>query len=130
MVLCHPLPLAAVLLMAVNDHWLKGSVVPSALTGKLSDIAGVFFFPVLLMAVFHGVAVLLRGRPIRWPHSPLVVVFVTGVGFALANLWQPFNRVLEAVWMTKVMDPSDLLALPCVVLSWLWMTRQHEKWIC
>ena len=35
--LCHPLPLAAVLVLAVNDHVLKGSgLLPDMVTGKLS----------------------------------------------------------------------------------------------
>src|SRR5690242_20127817 len=53
--LLHPLPLAAVAVLAINDHLLKGAgVLPGWLTGKLSDIAGLFFFPLLLTALARG----------------------------------------------------------------------------
>ena len=55
--LCHPLPIAAVLVLTLNDHVLKGSgLLPGWLTGKLSDFAGLFFFPLLLAALARGAA--------------------------------------------------------------------------
>src|SRR3990170_5839611 len=46
----HPLTLACIGLLLVNDHFLK-RLYPSTLTGKLSDFAGLFFFPFLLTAL-------------------------------------------------------------------------------
>ena len=40
----HPVALAAIAVLVVNDHVLK-SAYPGWLTGKLSDIAGLVFFP-------------------------------------------------------------------------------------
>jgi len=49
------LPLAAVLVLAVNDHVLKGSgLLPDMVTGKLSDVAGLFFFPIFCAATVRG----------------------------------------------------------------------------
>lgn len=48
--LAHPLSLLAVGLLLLNDHLLK-HIAPSVLTGKLSDFAGLFFFPFLAAAV-------------------------------------------------------------------------------
>lgn len=48
----HVLPLSAVALLILNDHYLK-SAHPSWLTGKLSDFAGLFFFPIFLCALFN-----------------------------------------------------------------------------
>jgi hypothetical protein len=42
-----PLPLAAVALLLVNDHWLKPAL-HSELTGKLSDVAVCFFMPLFV----------------------------------------------------------------------------------
>ncbi len=50
--LLHPLVVGAVLLLVVNDHWLK-QAYGNALTGKLSDFAGLCFFPVLLQAGYE-----------------------------------------------------------------------------
>jgi hypothetical protein len=47
----HPLPLLALTALAINDHLLKGAhLLPMWLTGKISDFAGLFFFPLLLTA--------------------------------------------------------------------------------
>jgi hypothetical protein len=48
--LSHPYSVAAAVTLAVNDHILKG-LAPGWLTGKLSDFAGLFFFPYLLTLV-------------------------------------------------------------------------------
>jgi hypothetical protein len=48
----HPVPLVALVLLALNDHRWKGAgVLPAAVTGKLSDFAGLLFFPLLLTAL-------------------------------------------------------------------------------
>jgi len=44
--LAHPLSLAAIAALLINDHVLKPAW-PSAVTGKLSDVAGLFFCPFL-----------------------------------------------------------------------------------
>lgn len=46
------MPLVALVLLALNDHLWKGAgVLPAWLTGKLSDFAGLLFFPLLLSAL-------------------------------------------------------------------------------
>lgn len=130
----HPLPLASVVLLAVNDHWWK-QAYPSMITGKLSDLAGLFFFPLLLEA-FVEVARALVGR-YRGPSMRLLVsmVLLTGMSFALMKTTALGVRVyglgLGALrWPAQallsllsegvlpplsepglVRDPSDLVAL-------------------
>jgi len=58
----HPLSLASVALLVANDHLLKRAY-PSVLTGKLSDFAGLFFFPFLLTALFGLAGHALVRRP-------------------------------------------------------------------
>ena len=48
--LLHPVVLAAIAVFIVNDHVLKPTY-HSFLTGKLSDVAGLIFFPVLVAAI-------------------------------------------------------------------------------
>ncbi len=50
--LLHPLPLGAILVMAVNDHWWKEGY-PGLLSGKISDAAGMIFFPLFLQALWE-----------------------------------------------------------------------------
>lgn len=132
--LVHPIPLASVVLLAMNDHWWK-QAYPSVLTGKLSDLAGLFFFPLLLEALVE-VARALRGS-YRGPSMRLLVsmVVLTGISFALMKttalgvrvygiglgaLRWPAQAVLsllrEGVLPPLsepglVRDPSDLVAL-------------------
>src|SRR5688500_8931487 len=50
--LAHPAWWAALVVLVVNDHLLKGArVLPELLTGKISDYAGLFVASVLLSAV-------------------------------------------------------------------------------
>lgn len=136
----HPLVLGALLLLVVNDHWLKQELARTALdvvTGKLSDVAGLAFFPVLL---FSLVEIALR----RAPASVRVVlgcVIVTEVVFALSKTWLPAAELYRGaiaslqwpvhallavldgralpglVGVRHVMDPSDLVALPAAAVA-------------
>jgi hypothetical protein len=109
----HPLPLAAVLVLVVNDHVLKGAgLVPSWLTGKLSDVAGLFFFPVLLVSLARGV---------RLRLSPSRAAAVTAVAFAAVKLVPLVNHLVARAWGPMVMDRTDLLALPMAALAARWM---------
>jgi hypothetical protein len=48
----HPVPLVALVVLALNDHYLKGRhLLPQWLTGKLSDFGGLLFFPLLVTAL-------------------------------------------------------------------------------
>jgi hypothetical protein len=115
--LWHPLPLAAVASLALNDHWLKGSgLLPSAVTGKLSDVAGLFFFPLLLEAVLE------RALP-RAKRLPEVVVAATAAAFWAVKLVPWVNRWANEALGVVVLDPTDLWALLALVPSWLWMRR-------
>lgn len=132
--------LGAVLLLVVNDHWAK-EAFHNGLTGKLSDLAGLLFFPLLLQALFEVGAALL-GR-YRGPSNRILAASAlsTGLVFAATNLWQPAAwayrhglglmqwpvQVLSS-WLHGsplppvhtvhlVMDPTDLIALPMVALA-------------
>jgi hypothetical protein len=121
----HPLPLAAVAVLAVNDHLLKGAhLLPGWLTGKLSDFAGLFFFPVLLVALARGARRLAgRAEGDRRTLASAAVV-ATGVVFTLLKLDQPFNTWMTRVWGVNVMDATDLWALPMLPLSAAFMLRR------
>jgi hypothetical protein len=62
--LLHPLVLLALALLVLNDHVFKAAAAGSrwsTVTGKLSDVCGVFFLPVLLVAGLE-LAAALRDR--------------------------------------------------------------------
>lgn len=123
--LVHPLPLAAVLLLAINDHWLKGAeLLPQALTGKLSDFAGLFYFPLLLVALVRGGAALLgRAQPRASGWAALIAIAATGLVFAAAKLSLAVNGFLSTHWGHMERDASDLAALIMLAPAWLWLRR-------
>jgi hypothetical protein len=132
--LLHPVAGAAVALLILNDH--VGKVHwPGLVTGKLSDVAGMVFFPLLLQALLEmGWVAVGRSAP---PSARLLAccVVLTGCAFVAVKILPPFNELLEWAWgwlqapaaMTSgagirptvfTMDPTDLLALPVLALAW------------
>lgn len=125
----RPLPLGAVIVLLVNDHWLKGAgFLPAWLTGKLSDVAGLFFFPVLLATLARyafGERTDRKERTERTGRYFLeeTSVVVTGVVFAVLKLWPAASDWATRSWGVVVCDPTDLVALPSLVLAYLYMRR-------
>jgi hypothetical protein len=114
------LPLAAILVTAANDHLLKGSgLLPGWLTGKLSDFAGLFFFPLLMAAVLRAKTAAARTS----------VVVATGALFAAFKL-----SPLACAWIAPIAgvtpDATDLCALPMLAGAWWWMAgwRPSPRW--
>jgi hypothetical protein len=134
--LLHPLMLAALLLLVLNDHVLK-PMLPGLLTGKLSDAAGLLLAPIMVVAGVElaTAAVGRRSSPAsRWLIGICAAV---GAGFALVKtteigatalgallgIGQWAGGVLAAPWLGMpaspavadvVVDPTDLVALASV----------------
>ena len=135
--LLHPLVLASVGVLVMNDHWAK-ALWPGFLTGKLSDFAGLMFFPFLLQAAWELGHALLR-KP--WSPSQRVLwaaAISTTVVFAAVKVWAPAAELYRiafgaARWpldalvaslhgsalpafskVTLARDPTDLVALVSV----------------
>lgn len=132
----HPVAIAAVAVLLVNDHLLKGNG-PPWLTGKLSDVAGLLFFPLLLQAAVEVVG---------YPRSPrafarsdrllLGAIAATAAVFAAINtvpaaadgyrhglgaLSWPLRGLLAGAPpgpVSLVEDATDLLVLPVLWLTW------------
>ena len=129
----HPVFVGAVLVLLVNDHGLKDRW-PGVLTGKLSDIAGLVFFPLLLLALVEIFRSWTRFPP---PSRRFVTICVvlTGLVFAAAKLLPTADGALELAWgwarwpvdalagwsvrtVVIVSDPTDLLTLPALSIAW------------
>ena len=116
----RPLPLVATITLALNDHVLKGSTtLPSVLTGKLSDVAGLFVVPVLVA----GLAAELGARGRALSRVAASAAGAVGLVFAAIKTSPAVCAWLTAHGTSTVCDPSDLFALPALVAAWMYVTR-------
>ena len=146
----HPLVLSAVALLLVNDHFLKASQ-PGPVTGKLSDLVGLAFFPIVLVSVWE--LVLAVGGHWNGPRlrPALVAVGLTGGVFASVKTTafgaHAFGQLLTlAQWLLLVpsrvlsdslatpgppavvtVDPSDLVALPALLIAFAIAWRRVRR---
>jgi len=124
-----PAPLLAVAVLAVNDHALKDRF-HNAVTGKLTDLALCFFFPLLLSVLLRP---LIRGDRARMTSTAIV----TALLYTVLELWAPAGDWLTAAVAVVgrplgfgltpfTRDPTDLLALAMVPLAWSYGVRRLE----
>lgn len=135
----HPVTIAAIALLILNDHVLKGAW-PGLVTGKLSDAAGLVFFPLLLVAAGQVGLGAVAPRWVPGPRAVWLAVAMTGVVFALAKVVplaaDAYRVGLGALqWPLAAIgalaagaaippvgpvvfarDPTDLVALPALLI--------------
>lgn len=112
--LAHPTSVLALVVLVLNDHVLK-EAWPGWVTGKLSDVAGLVVFPLLLAVPLAAV---------RVRRSLPVALAVAGGGFVFCK-----TSALGAAWTSSLWslfgtpthiraDVTDLLALPALWVAW------------
>jgi hypothetical protein len=118
----HPATWLSIALLLVNDHILK-VVCPSWITGKLSDFAGLFFFPFILAA---GLSFLLSKYKVPSVRVGQIAFGFVGIWFILLKTIPSLNILtteLSSMLLgspTKfIMDPTDLIALLSMVPAWI-----------
>jgi hypothetical protein len=148
--LLQPVVLAAIAVLLINDHVLKAAY-PGPVTGKLSDFAGLLFFPLLIVAtweVFIGLSRRWRGPSARplivaaiATGSIFVAVKVSGEGSAaFAELLGRFQWLggLSIAWISGgrtptfspavvARDPTDLVALGALLGALVIGMRRIER---
>ncbi len=133
----HPVTLAAIVVLVVNDWVLKPRFGPSAVTGKLSDLAGLVCAPLLLSASI-GLALWVAWRlgagldPRLTQRRLALCVAATGISFTAIKLSER-----AATWFTSIvevlgrpaevyLDRTDLLCLPALAVAW-WIGRDELR---
>ncbi len=121
----HPVALVAVVVLVVND-WVLKPRFHGWVTGKLSDVAGLVFAPVVLSALIG----LVTRRHLT--HRRLVACCVaTALGFTLVKLVAPvreFAAHLIGHGAEFYPDWTDLLCLPFVLVAY-WIGRDELRWL-
>lgn len=133
--LMHPVSLGAIALLVLNDHVLKAAY-PGFVTGKLSDIAGLVFFPLLLAAAAQTLRPGLPLRPSVLAGAALSALVFASVQvsplagaayrYGLAALQWPWRALVAALAGRAVPglapvaltpDLGDLWAIPAVLVA-------------
>lgn len=125
--LTHPVTVVSTVVLLLNDHVLKG-LWPGWFTGKLSDLSGLVMAPALLgfllavavprlsPGVLRTVSVLAVGAGFAW-----VKTVAAGAAFA-SDVWSVVNGP-----SVILRDPTDLLALPGVMVAWFVWERARRQ---
>lgn len=122
--LVHPIPLTAVVLLIVNDHvWKGGRGLPAWVTGKISDFAGLFFFPVLLTVLVEH-AWRCRGGTASRRRIAWSCVLLTFAVFTALKSVPAIAAIASTVIGPIVCDPTDLVALSALVFSLHYLLRE------
>ena len=131
--LITPPAIFAIALLVLNDHVLKAQY-GGWWTGKLSDVAGLAVFPLLLCAAIElgtGKSIGARGVAIAAVVTAIVfaAIKLTAAGtlyrHGLGVLQWPFvgGDAPRPVKLTQ--DPTDLLAIPAVAIS-VWLVFRYR----
>ncbi|MES0490410.1 MAG: hypothetical protein ABUK01_10485 [Leptospirales bacterium] len=104
----------ALFIMILNDHFLKHSeLLPGVVTGKISDLAFLYFAPI-------SAAWLFKVKKVR---GLVLTLFVFATGFVFLNTSVPFSLFIEKLFFsfgfpTRLWpDATDLLALLVIPFS-------------
>ena len=131
--LTHPVTLAAVALLLVNDWLLKPLWQSDWTTGKLSDLAWMVFFPPLLAFLFS----LAARNNARAQRSTFLAAYIgLPVLYAVYNTYAPLHdwimdgfMLLSGASAGSPLDPWDSLVIPpaMAVALWVWRGTSHSR---
>jgi len=108
----------AAFLLVLNDHVLKGAgILPGAITGKVSDVCGLFVLPIVI-ARFAGIESK-RGRS--------AICAACTVAFILVKTTPFGNAIYRAVLGPTLIDPTDLIALPSALAAYFAMEMSKDR---
>ncbi len=128
----HPTVLAAIVLLLLNDHWLRWAY-PSWWTGKVGDAAWLFFMPFALAPLLAWLL------PLSWPRRDAWVGLLSGLAvggvFAAVKTLPAAHDAFRALcaalfgWQPILLrDPTDLLMLPALWPAWLlWRSESRQS---
>jgi hypothetical protein len=119
----HPLFLVSLAILLINDHILK-NLYPGFVTGKLSDFAGLFLFPVFLYILFEG---FFRSKKrLIFMHILMGLVFIVWKLASVEILLAKINELTSIPMPGRVKDPSDLIALITLPLSYKFLNKSES----
>jgi hypothetical protein len=104
-------------LLLLNDLFLKPTF-QNWLTGKLSDFAGLFIFPLFFVALFPWLK-----RPVYFATAAFFLLWKSVYVRPLIDWWNQYTPIT----LGRVEDPTDILALLALPLSYRYESRVPNK---
>lgn len=135
-----PLFWSAVVVLVANDWWFKKSDFSGIVTGKLSDVAGMYAMSVLLTAWLSS-----PEREARSSSRSLGVSLVVALLFGAVKLSSDVRVMAEHVWgwilvplrlfvgelstrpISIIEDHTDLVAIPFAFLGGQYVRRRWRR---
>lgn len=115
--LLSPAFLCGLLVLLANDFVFKYQF-HNALTGKLSDIAGLFIFPLFIAAVWRSQS--------RWIFVGVAVFFIYWKS-PLSNGLLELVSCASGMQFGRVVDYTDLFCLPVLFFSYLYLKSDYAQ---
>lgn len=112
--LTHPTVLAALIITALNDHYMKHQF-HNFYTGKISDFSGLFFFPLFLYAMIEFVKSPQDLHRVIKKKQILYMIIVTDILFVVFKYTVLRDHLISLFSLSITPDYSDLVAL---VVNW------------
>jgi hypothetical protein len=136
--LIRPLAVVALVVLIVNDHVLKQRW-PGLLSGKLSDLAGLVFLPLLIISVYELARAATRRPWCLGDRGVLAVAATVAIGFAATKLspavaggygdmlgWLRWPLIGHWSQVAISRDPTDVLCTPAAIVVWIESRRLRE----
>lgn len=127
----HPISLLAIGVLLLNDHVLKAAS-PSWFTGKLSDFAGLYFFPFIVAA---GLSLGLSRLHLTTKQIGILSFAFVAVWFIALKIFPAANAVTAQFAVAVLgrptrftLDATDLIALASLAPAWsFWNQRRKSR---
>ncbi|MCW4468001.1 hypothetical protein OGH69_03405 [Flavobacterium sp. MFBS3-15] len=111
--------ITSLILLALNDHLLKGAF-GNAITGKLSDFAGMVILPLLLVFVFPKLK-----NHVLWLSAILFAFWKSPLSTPLINWYNTF----ALIDIERVVDYTDLAAFAALPLPYFIINKEYSKFL-
>ncbi|HAN77051.1 MAG TPA: hypothetical protein DCQ31_04375 [Bacteroidales bacterium] len=121
--LTHPLFIVSLLILILNDFVLK-AYYPNVITGKLSDFAGLFIFPIMILLLF---------KDANSKRFQIIIFTVVAISFIIWKVL-PIDSFLEKINTlipfapSRTKDFSDLIALIVLPLSYMFNNSWYSHY--
>ena len=129
----RPLVTFAIIVTFINDHLFKVSELAGLVTGKLSDFAGLFFLPFLILDLLSLLDA--KRQKVIYSRRAFIACLLLSTSFFVAiktssvflELFKSMYFEVTTLLIHIVQDPTDLLALIVVPIAYFYFCKHRKR---